>query len=160
MLSILAGGLRIAPPEAPVSGYAFGKGVYFADMASKSLGYTRNSGDTSAFLFLCEVAVGRCFEPVDCTPFTAQPKDYDSVKAVGQQCPDPDGNVVLSNGATVPLGKVVDRSTLKTTNVGAGKSASRPAVQHNEFIVYNVDQVRIRYLVQFKEEAVSKAYEC
>lgn len=25
-------GLRIAPPEAPVSGYFFGKGVYFADM--------------------------------------------------------------------------------------------------------------------------------
>jgi hypothetical protein len=28
---------RIAPPEAPVSGYRFGKGCYFADMSSKSL---------------------------------------------------------------------------------------------------------------------------
>jgi len=26
---ILSQGLRIAPPEAPVSGYAFGKGLYF-----------------------------------------------------------------------------------------------------------------------------------
>ena len=25
-------GLRIAPPEAPVTGYMFDKGVYFADM--------------------------------------------------------------------------------------------------------------------------------
>lgn len=28
-------GLRIAPPEAPVTGYMFGKGIYFADMVSK-----------------------------------------------------------------------------------------------------------------------------
>lgn len=31
---ILKQGLRIAPPEAPVSGYMFGKGVYFADVCS------------------------------------------------------------------------------------------------------------------------------
>lgn len=36
---ILSQGLRIAPPEAPVSGYMFGKGVYFADMVSKSAQY-------------------------------------------------------------------------------------------------------------------------
>ena len=33
---ILSQGLRIAPPEAPVSGYMFGKGIYLADMSSKS----------------------------------------------------------------------------------------------------------------------------
>src|SRR5690606_7831338 len=32
---ILSQGLRIAPPEAPVTGYMFGKGIYFADMVSK-----------------------------------------------------------------------------------------------------------------------------
>ena len=31
-VGILSKGLRIAPPEAPVTGYMFGKGVYFADM--------------------------------------------------------------------------------------------------------------------------------
>ena len=36
---ILSTGLRIAPPEAPVTGYMFGKGVYFADMSSKSANY-------------------------------------------------------------------------------------------------------------------------
>ena len=30
-VGILSQGLRIAPPEAPVSGYRFGKGVYLAD---------------------------------------------------------------------------------------------------------------------------------
>ena len=36
---ILSQGLRIAPPEAPVNGYAFGKGVYLADVSSKSANY-------------------------------------------------------------------------------------------------------------------------
>lgn len=38
-LGILSQGLRIAPPEAPPTGYMFGKGVYFADMFDKSFGY-------------------------------------------------------------------------------------------------------------------------
>lgn len=36
---IISQGLRIAPPEAPVTGYMFGKGVYFADMVTKSANY-------------------------------------------------------------------------------------------------------------------------
>jgi hypothetical protein len=35
-VGIISQGLRIAPPEAPSTGYMFGKGVYFADMSSKS----------------------------------------------------------------------------------------------------------------------------
>jgi hypothetical protein len=38
-MGILKQGLRIAPPEAPPTGYMFGKGVYFADMYEKSLPY-------------------------------------------------------------------------------------------------------------------------
>lgn len=38
-IGILSQGLRIAPPEAPATGYMFGKGVYFADMFEKSFGY-------------------------------------------------------------------------------------------------------------------------
>ena len=36
---ILGNGLKIAPPEAPSTGYMFGKGIYFADMSSKSANY-------------------------------------------------------------------------------------------------------------------------
>ncbi len=51
--------LRIAPPEAPVNGYAFGKGVYFADISSKSAQYCASgmSGGTG-LLLLCEVELG------------------------------------------------------------------------------------------------------
>ena len=76
---ILSQGLRIAPPEAPVSGYAFGKvhkahdvlhekltaltnlpkGIYLADMSSKSAQYCRSgmSGGTG-LLLLCEAELG------------------------------------------------------------------------------------------------------
>lgn len=52
-------GLRIAPPEAPVTGYMFGKGVYFADMVSKSANYCHTSPlNPVGVLLLCEVALG------------------------------------------------------------------------------------------------------
>jgi poly [ADP-ribose] polymerase len=56
---ILGQGLRIAPPEAPVSGYMFGKGIYLADMSSKSANYccSHSSGGT-ALLLLCEAELG------------------------------------------------------------------------------------------------------
>ncbi len=57
---ILSQGLRIAPPEAPVSGYMFGKGVYLADISSKSANYCvpSMSGDVG-LLLLCEAELGQ-----------------------------------------------------------------------------------------------------
>ena len=56
---ILSQGLRIAPPEAPATGYMFGKGIYLADMSSKSANYCNHyqSGGT-ALLLLCEAELG------------------------------------------------------------------------------------------------------
>lgn len=57
---ILSQGLRIAPPEAPVNGYAFGKGVYLADISSKSAQYCSPgmSGGTG-LLLLIEAELGK-----------------------------------------------------------------------------------------------------
>ena len=56
---ILSQGLRIAPPEAPVSGYMFGKGIYLADMSSKSANYCcAYSSNGHALLLLCEAELG------------------------------------------------------------------------------------------------------
>ena len=57
---ILSQGLRIAPPEAPINGYAFGKGVYMADISSKSAQYCMAgmSGNTG-LLLLCEAELGK-----------------------------------------------------------------------------------------------------
>jgi len=60
---ILSQGLRIAPPEAPVTGYMFGKGVYFADMVSKSANYCCTSrSNNTGLLLLCDVALGNMYE--------------------------------------------------------------------------------------------------
>ena len=41
------------------TGYMFGKGVYFADMVSKSANYCRTSkSDPMGLMMLCEVALG------------------------------------------------------------------------------------------------------
>ena len=39
LIGIFSNGLKIAPPEAPVTGYLFGKGIYLADMYQKSIDY-------------------------------------------------------------------------------------------------------------------------
>lgn len=58
-MGILGRGLKIAPPEAPSTGYMFGKGVYFADCASKSANYTYpTSNDNVGIMALCEVGHG------------------------------------------------------------------------------------------------------
>ena len=65
-VGILSQGLRIAPPEAPVTGYMFDKGVYFADCVSKSANYCWPSAapgaSTSGVMLLCEVALGEMEE--------------------------------------------------------------------------------------------------
>ena len=66
VVGILSHGLKIAPPEAPVTGYMFGKGVYFADMSSKSANYCFPSpANTTGFVLLCDVALGNCNPLVD-----------------------------------------------------------------------------------------------
>ena len=62
-VGILSQGLRIAPPEAPATGYMFGKGVYFADMVSKSANYCMATREANtAVLLLCDVALGEQYE--------------------------------------------------------------------------------------------------
>ena len=53
-VGILSQGLRIAPKEAPCSGYNFGKGIYFADCWEKSIQYCRGGN----LMLLCEVYLG------------------------------------------------------------------------------------------------------
>ena len=58
-VGILSQGMRIAPPEAPCTGYLFGKGVYFADLIGKSTPYCRPEISNGIATFvLCEVACG------------------------------------------------------------------------------------------------------
>ena len=63
-MGILGQGLRIAPPEAPTTGYMFGKGVYFADVFEKSYQYCADYAGNSEdrIMLMCEVACGNMYE--------------------------------------------------------------------------------------------------
>ncbi|TKS79449.1 Poly [ADP-ribose] polymerase 2 [Collichthys lucidus] len=141
-VGILSKGLRVAPPEAPVTGYMFGKGIYFADMSSKSANYCfANQNNQVGLLLLCEVALGDCNELLD-ADYEANnlPPGKHSTKGLGQTGPDPENSVTL-DGVTVPMGPG------KKTGVGKHNSYS---LLYNEFIVYNPAQVRMRYLLRIK----------
>lgn len=57
-VGILSEGLKIAPYQAPSTGYMFGKGIYFADIASKSANYCLPKHNSQGLMLLCEVALG------------------------------------------------------------------------------------------------------
>lgn len=122
--SILDSGLVLRPTNAVISGKMFGYGLYFADKAKKSLGYTSLRGSYWAggsqdkgFMCLYEVHMGSsliiqhhqswCY---DLTEQKLQQRgNYDSLSAMG--------------GADL---------------------------RNNEFIVYNEGQVNVKYLVEFQ----------
>ncbi|KAJ0025699.1 hypothetical protein Pint_09089 [Pistacia integerrima] len=88
-------------------GYMFGKGVYFADMFSKSANYCyATRAATAGVLLLCEVALGDMAELVH-AKYDADklPEGKLSTKGVGQTAPDPSEAQALKDGIVVPLGK-------------------------------------------------------
>ncbi|KXX76020.1 Poly [ADP-ribose] polymerase 2 [Madurella mycetomatis] len=146
---ILSQGLRIAPPEAPVSGYMFGKGIYLADMSSKSANYCCSyiSGGT-ALLLLCEAELGNPMQELIHASYNAgeDAKKKGMVSTWGQGrtgpskwkdagCVHPSLSGIMMPDTSVEPGD---------TNVpGAG-------LFYNEYICYDVAQVRLRYLLQVK----------
>ncbi|KAM9330785.1 poly [ADP-ribose] polymerase 2 [Gastrophryne carolinensis] len=139
-VGILSQGLRVAPPEAPVTGYMFGKGIYFADVSSKSANYCFTTRDKNVgILLLSEVALGECNELI-AADYDAQKKlkGKHSTKGLGRSIPDPQKSVIHEE-TEVPLGPLVD--TGLQNNDGY-------TLNYNEYIVYDPCQVRMKYLLQ------------
>ncbi|XP_049378444.1 poly [ADP-ribose] polymerase 2 isoform X4 [Solanum stenotomum] len=135
---ILSQGLRIAPPEAPSTGYMFGKGVYFADMFSESAIYCyASSAAKNGVLLLCEVALGDMNELLSANSDADKlPLGKLSTKAVGATAPDFKEAQILEDGVIVPLGNPKERPNHEGN------------LLHNEYVVYNVEQIRMRYVIQ------------
>lgn len=135
---ILSQGLRIAPPEAPVTGYMFGKGIYFADMVSKSANYCcTHSQSPTGLLLLCEVALGNMHERYKADYIEKLPKGKHSTLGRGQTEPDPKDVYKLDDGVEVPYGTGVPAAHNKKSDL-----------LYNEYIVYDVAQVKVRYLIR------------
>ena len=139
---IFSQGLRIAPPEAPATGYMFGKGVYFADMASKSANYCFTSRQQpTGILLLAEVALGEPRELLN-SDYNANklPTGKHSTKGMGQTYPDPSGTKLLGD-VKVPMG----------TSAESGiKNPHGYCLQYNEYIVYDVKQIKMKYALRVK----------
>lgn len=118
--SILSTGLRIRPTNAVYTGSMFGDGLYFADKAQKSIGYTSLSGsywargsEKRAFLCLYEVHVGK----------------QKIVKKHTSECYS------------------FNKDNINADSVYAQAGVD---LRNNEYIVYNPHQCRPKFLVEIK----------
>ncbi|KAF1350007.1 poly polymerase catalytic domain-containing protein [Delphinella strobiligena] len=123
---ILGQGLRIAPPEAPVSGYMFDKGIYLADMSSKSANYCYpHISGGHAILLLCEAELGTPMQTLKHA--MTGPKGWK------------DASCVHASLAGI---KMPD-----TTQLPGQTEVEGASLMYNEYICYDVAQVRLRYLL-------------
>ncbi|KAG8729011.1 hypothetical protein FRC12_021326 [Ceratobasidium sp. 428] len=142
---ILKQGLRIAPPEAPVTGYMFGKGVYFADSFSKSANYCHSRQSKNiGILLLCEIAAKPYHELLNAdyhADQTSKNNNAIATKGVGRNQP----------GEWQDCAEALDNEELKGVVMpkGALEQMDPPGayLQYNEYIVYSPNQIRVRYLL-------------
>ncbi|KAI4273525.1 MAG: hypothetical protein L6R38_006326 [Xanthoria sp. 2 TBL-2021] len=144
---ILSQGLRIAPPEAPVNGYAFGKGVYLADISSKSAQYCQPgmSGRTG-LLLLCEAELGKpMYEiPTGDSMAEEQAKKHKCISTLGVGRTAPQGwtnaDFIHEKLEGVQIPDV-------SKGIGDNKAANANGyLMYNEYICYNVAQLKLKYL--------------
>jgi len=144
---ILSQGLRIAPPEAPVTGYMFGKGVYLADVSTKSANYCCSfSSAGTGLLLLCEAELGA-------PPLKLSNAD----SSAGENAKNQGCISTWGVGTTAPRGWKdagcvhADLKGVKMPEVSTEPGATNEPnayLQYNEYIVYDVSQVRLRYLLR------------
>ena len=132
-VGILSMGLRINPQNVIHTGSMFGNGVYFSNTATKSAQYihTKKNG----IMMLCEVALGNCYELTASKYITKLDDNYNSTYGQGKSTPNPKEFMQLDDGCIVPWGNLISRN-------------SSSSLLYDEFIIYDISQVKIKYLVQ------------
>jgi poly [ADP-ribose] polymerase len=141
-IGIISQGLRIAPAEAPVTGYFLGKGIYFADMVSVSGQYCHTSNEhPTGLMLLCDTALGRTFQIAHGKFIGKEDLDgagFHSVKCSGTKGPDQGYDTQTNEGLIVSLGR----------EAPTGVPVSE--LVHNEIVVYDPAQVRMKYLLKMR----------
>lgn len=146
---ILSQGLRIAPPEAPVSGYMFDKGVYLADMSSKSANYCCSYiSDNTALLLLCEAELGKPMQELSNSRYNAA----ETAKAAGCWSTFGKGGTgpSLWKDASCLHSSLAGVKMPSTRRVPPGPTKVPSSLLYNEYICYDVAQIRLRYLFRVK----------
>lgn len=138
-VGIISQGLRIAPPEAPNTGCMFGKGVYFANCASKSANYCHCTPESpDGLLILAEVALEGMHDMLKADNYmTEKSLPPGKVSTFGRGKNSPSDKAVLADGVIVPLGPLAE-------------TGLKCALMYDEFVVYTTARVRMRYIVHVK----------
>ncbi|XP_043688247.1 poly [ADP-ribose] polymerase 1 [Telopea speciosissima] len=138
-VGILSQGLRIAPPEAPATGYMFGKGIYFADLVSKSAQYCfTDRKNPVGLMLLSEVALGEVYKLKKASYIEKPPQGKHSTKGLGKMKPQESDYVKWRDEVVVPCGKPVP-SNVKSSEL-----------MYNEYIVYDTSQVKLQFLLKVR----------
>lgn len=132
-VGILTTGLQINPVGVPTTGKMFGNGLYFANSSTKSAGYL-GTYHGLGILFLCEVALGNMYERLYAESITQLPPGKHSTKGLGMDQPDTETHITIDGDVIVPIGRLE-------------RGSNNGRLQYDEFIVYDVSQIRMRYAV-------------
>lgn len=142
--SIIKNGLLLNPESLGVyiSGKMFGSGLYLASSFSKSFNYC--ASDTSggyACLLLCESALGKQLEKLQSDSYLSPMKlkqlgNYNSTWGRGQNTPS---DFIQHGDFIIPNGKL-------------HKSNVQSCLLYDEYIVYDTNQISLKYLVIVKSK--------
>jgi poly [ADP-ribose] polymerase len=123
-MGILTEGLRIRPAGIPTTGSMYSNGLYFADRAQKSIGYTSLKGsywasgtESRAYLSVFEVALGRVWDV------------------------QPDGKWKSWMGS-------LDDKKVKARGYDSVFARCGVDLRNNEYIIYDVSRCNIKYLIE------------
>ncbi|KAI0847539.1 PARP-domain-containing protein [Daldinia vernicosa] len=144
---ILSQGLRIAPPEAPVT--VFGKGIYLADMSSKSANYCYPSiSNGHALLLLCEAELGDPMQVLTGASYSAA----EDAKSKGMLSTWGQGSTGPSQWKDAEcIHPSLKGVKMPDSNVKPGATGVPNAhLLYNEYICYDISQVRLRYLLRVR----------
>jgi poly [ADP-ribose] polymerase len=135
---IITSGLRIMPH----SGGRVGSGIYLAALQEKSAQYTSSYGSKFACMFLCEAPLGKQHvvdkDGPHASGLKTSPDGFDSVHAVGAMQPK----------TWAPM--KIDEKDVSIPQSQPEKSGIQSHFTHDEFLVYDESQVRLRYVVTVK----------
>lgn len=139
-MGILSEGLRVPRSTQVLNGSVLGQGIYFADAITKSFNYCHADNGESGYVLICEVALGT-YQEVIYPESNPLPNGSHSRYAVGSSGPDQYFTTPYENmDVSIPWGKI---NTNQST-------APKGSFQYNEYVIFNPNQYKIRYLLKLK----------
>ncbi|KZV74744.1 Poly polymerase [Peniophora sp. CONT] len=126
----------------------YGKGIYLADIVSKSAQYCHTHlSNRYGLLLLCEAAVKPTFEQLNANSNAAE-----DCKKAGKMATHGLGRWQPSEWQDA--GSALGNDSLLGVHMPKGPAKERTDKQYglyyNEYITYNVSQVKLRYMLLFK----------